>query len=66
VTGRSARSHERDPDHRRPAPRGEPPPPESEQSPDRGRRERPAPQPVEPVDPRCHPSRLARPAARPA
>jgi hypothetical protein len=70
VNDRSApilRSHERDPDHRRHVPRDEPPVPESEPNPDRIRRERPALEPKEPVDPRCHPTRFAnaRSSARP-
>jgi len=51
-------SHERDRDHRRPAPTpDEPPFLESEPGPDRIRREHPTGVPAEPRDPQPHPSR---------
>jgi hypothetical protein len=51
-------AHDRDRDH---PPSGQPPkapqPLISNPKPDRNRTEHPTPEPLEPVDPRCHPSR---------
>ena len=57
-------SHDRDLDHRKPAPPPDDPPfLESEPNPDRIRREHPGWEPQEPRDPRPHPSRTRAHAA---